>query len=116
MTQARQPVSNVVIFSTATVREMPSALRIALSLFAIVVLAFCAVPSGFNPVLAMDEYSRSALLKSRDALLEQKHSIEAAIALTREKIAALDQQISRLEAYLREVESDLRDVENALKR
>lgn len=68
-----------------------------------------------TPVGAYNDQVYNSLLRTRDALLDQRKSIREAIAVTKTKLDSLNTHLKTLEDYLNQTESDLRDVDNALK-
>lgn len=68
-----------------------------------------------HPADAYNDQVYNSLLRTRDALIDQRKSIEQAIDQTRKKIDSLNAHLKTLEDYLRQTESDIRDVDRALR-
>ncbi len=67
------------------------------------------------PAEAYNDQVYNSLLRTRDALIDQKKSIEQAIEQTRKKIDALNAHLKTLEDYLKQTDSDIKDVDRALR-
>lgn len=81
-----------------------------------VVLAASLVAIALHyPAEAYNDQVYNSLLRTRDALIDQKKSIEQAIEQTRKKIDSLNAHLKTLEDYLKQTDSDIKDVDRALR-
>ena len=85
------------------------------TLSTLLLLFFFFFPGKINPAEAYSDQVYNSLLRTRDALIDQKKSIEQALESTRQKIDALNAHLKTLEDYLNQTEADLKDVERALR-
>ena len=69
---------------------------------------------GF-PVAALDDRVYSNLLRTRDALLNQRAQLRHALDETASQIDLLRQKLDRLDNYLRQTEQSLTDIDRALR-